>query len=1119
MNRATEVSLEDEERQTQYRLSTLQVYNWGTFSGLYVVKIPEKGFLILGKSGSGKSTLLDAHTALLTPPRWVDFNVAARENASNQPDRSYASYVRGAYSQRTTGAGEYAYEYLRTGTTWSAVAETYCNAEGKVVALASIMWIRGSGVANRDVKRLYLVLERDFNLRELEFFSKSDFDVRQLRTKLPDAHIRDEFSAYQERFQAALGIDSVQALRLLHKTQSTKNLEDLNKFLRGFMLDEPETFGHAERLVEEFSELNAAHASVVAARLQIETLQPARSAFDDRSLASNERAIAIETRAGIEAYAQDRREALLVEEAERLAIQMEVAKTDAEHATAEVRSREELLLNLEDRRRNEGGENIVRLERDIEQARQAREERERRRESVLGVCRQLEETSPLDPASFATLQQKAKKTLDSSPDEATRRENARHELKVTHEKTQTRFEEIRREVAAMERHKSNMDAHLLGARGAIADALKIAESRLPFAGELIQVREDAREWRGAIERVLSSFARSVLVDDQQDYRSFSDHVDATDLGARIVYLRMVPKARIDQPLAANSLIRKLEIANCPQREWLLSELRSRFDYTCTLSLEEFRRSDRAVTKRGQVRHNQIRHEKNDRYPVNDSRRWVLGFDNSAKRKLFEDEAGDLAQQIESLAQKIRKAATEEQQLRERERLLSRLVDVTWSDIDVAEAALRVHQLDAQLKLERAARPQLERLEQEIAVARTSVSEARKTDQVRRAESLALEHEMEKTNKLLSDLRGLPKVALTPTQQTLLDKHFDDVGKAITLDSVATVARRVNDSLHDEEKKQQQRIAEFDHSMRTQFATFNRTWPAEAGGLDPVVESAADYFAKLERLIEDGLPAFEQRFLDLLRKQSDENLTRLSTSLVHERKAIQERLDLVNHSLRSCEFNPGTFLEIKSRDLALQEALAFHQELRNALSRTLDGDALDAEQRFSRLRLLVMRLASQESADRNWRAVVLDVRQHVEFVAHEFDRVSDREIEVYRGGTNKSGGQRLKLASTCLAAALRYQLAGDQRYLPQFSTVLLDEAFDRTDNDFTEAAMEIFRTFGFQMIIATPLKQVMTLEPFIAGATVVQIRDRKTSSLLPIEYDEQSRHLDMKTARKFAEEDE
>ena len=62
----------------QFRMTRLQVYNWGTFSGLHDVPISERGFLFVGRSGAGKSTLLDAFSALLTPPRWIDFNAAAR---------------------------------------------------------------------------------------------------------------------------------------------------------------------------------------------------------------------------------------------------------------------------------------------------------------------------------------------------------------------------------------------------------------------------------------------------------------------------------------------------------------------------------------------------------------------------------------------------------------------------------------------------------------------------------------------------------------------------------------------------------------------------------------------------------------------------------------------------------------------------------------------------------------------------------------------------------------------------------------------------------------------------------------------------------------------------------
>lgn len=141
--------------------------------------------------------------------------------------------------------------------------------------------------------------------------------------------------------------------------------------------------------------------------------------------------------------------------------------------------------------------------------------------------------------------------------------------------------------------------------------------------------------------------------------------------------------------------------------------------------------------------------------------------------------------------------------------------------------------------------------------------------------------------------------------------------------------------------------------------------------------------------------------------------------------------------------------------------------------------------------------------------MLDVRQHVEFVGREIDGQGN-QVEVYRGGAGKSGGQRQKLATTCLAAALRYQLGGDDHGLPEYAPVLLDEAFDKADNEFTALAMNVFASFGFQMIVATPLKSVMTLEPFIGGACFVDIQDRRHSSVLMIEYDAERNRLNLPT---------
>jgi uncharacterized protein YPO0396 len=245
---------------------------------------------------------------------------------------------------------------------------------------------------------------------------------------------------------------------------------------------------------------------------------------------------------------------------------------------------------------------------------------------------------------------------------------------------------------------------------------------------------------------------------------------------------------------------------------------------------------------------------------------------------------------------------------------------------------------------------------------------------------------------------------------------------------------------------------------------------------------------------------------------------LQSKLKHERGAIRSRMELVNESLRGAPFNPGTHLVIETYDRSLEEVKLFQAALKEALSNSFgnERDRELAEQRFKALAALVKRLASQETVDKNWHNLVLDVRQHVEFVARELDEVG-MEVEVYRSGAGKSGGQRQKLAATCLAAALRYQLGGQDRALPMFSAVVLDEAFDKADAEFTAMAMNIFKTFGFQMIVATPLKSVMTLEPFIGGACFVHIKDRKKSSAIPIEYDNEARRLKLTPDVRDAQE--
>lgn len=59
-------------------------------------------------------------------------------------------------------------------------------------------------------------------------------------------------------------------------------------------------------------------------------------------------------------------------------------------------------------------------------------------------------------------------------------------------------------------------------------------------------------------------------------------------------------------------------------------------------------------------------------------------------------------------------------------------------------------------------------------------------------------------------------------------------------------------------------------------------------------------------------------------------------------------------------------------------------------------------------------------------------------------------------------------------------------MPRFGSIVLDEAFDKADMSFTRDSLEVFKTFGFQLILATPLKMISTLEPYVGGVALANL---------------------------------
>lgn len=1089
----------------QYRMRRLQVYNWGTFSDMHDIPIAERGFLFVGRSGSGKSTLLDAIATLLVPPRHVSFNAAAREVDRSAKDRNLITYIRGAWSeQKDQDSGNFAIQYLRPNTTWSAIALTYENQAGRTVTLLQVFSVRGNSNNNQDVKRSFFILEREFDLSELNGF---DLDVRKLKQSLGEnVFMRDEFQAYAEKFRRLLGIESDMALRLLHKAQSAKDLGDLNSFLRDFMLDRPETFKAADTLVTEFSELNSAHQSVVTARKQIQILQPARvhhSDWQDKTL----RKADLETERGLIHVYRDKQMCVLLKD------RISALHTECLSLTALVEQRQQFcdtakeeLADLERKHRELGGDQIAFWEQQLVEQEKLRELRLSKKSQADDAYRKLGWSIPTDVQAFTQSVGKAKSVVEDFQSSADNLQKEHTDLTIEKNGVAEQFEATQRELAALKKQSSNIPADMLEMRRKIASALSLPESSLPFAGELIEVRGQEREWQGAIERLMRNFALSILVEEKH-YNHVNNHVNSTNLHGRIVYYRTDKiEKRGAHSAPIGSVASKLNVKSSVHKNWIENELTSRFDHECVKSAQALRNVPKGITVEGLIKQSNNRHEKDDRKRIDDQRYWVLGFDNKEKLAIFTRQAEELQEQIQSIEKKLA-ALSDLQRKRQVEAIhCQTLANLQWSEIDVAPVIDKINWLNAQISDAKKQNKDLEKLSEQIEKQRRKIKRA--DDEL--AEAMSSEKtankELVKAKEQLETTAARLDASLLNTQQEAnFKERYERAAEAVTIENVDKVTLAVSTGYHKDSTSLAEEVSELSVAIRNAFGEFKRHWPTESANMDETLESASDFFALLTRLETDNLPQFEDRFFELLQTQSTQNLAALSTHLSNARKNIHERMELVNESLSKAEFNTGTYLRIQSSDKQTQEVRDFKQELQNALSNAWNQERERAEERFEILRKLVNKLSSEEPEFKRWRLAVLDVRHHIEFVASEID-VSGNEIEVYRSGAGKSGGQKQKLATTCLAAALHYQLNRDDTGVPRYSSIVLDEAFDKADNEFTTLAMNIFAKFGFQMIVATPFKAVMTLEPFVAGACFVENNDRKTSKFLMIEYDHEQNKL-------------
>lgn len=1096
---------------TRFYLYEIKLHNWGLFNSTKVFPISREGYIFAGPSGAGKSTAMDAHSALVTPPNWVAFNQAARTERGE--DRSLVTYVRGTWGEKTSEKQEVSSQCLRPDSTWSAISESYRNDLGQVVTLLQVFWIKGRSNAHADLNRAYFVFERNFDFEELHPFVDGLFK-KSVADQLWPGIMLESFERYQEKFRPLLGIRSKATLRLLHKTQSTKDMGDLNTFVRDFMLEEPQTFDLAKELVEKFQQLDTAYKSVLDAEAQIETLLPIRKNHvdhEDGKLQQEKHEALVRS---IEAIMHQREASLLDTRLEALNRDLAAEEINIQDAERAADDRQRELGALDEKYRQMGGGEAESLRKDREGQVQERARRvhrlERFEEDLLKL--KIEIPDAYSPEEFLRCQSEAAQLSRALSAQTEASGTTMRKLGAREDSLEKELEETTKQIRALESQRSNIPYPLTALRAELSEDLGINVAKLPFAGELMQVKKaQAAEWRAAIERLLGGFGTTLLVADE-DMPAVSSWVETRHLGLRLKFTRVVQQQNNTPSPPARSVVHKLDFAEGELEQWLREEVKRLFPHECVDSIEELRRVRAGLTRAGQIKRN-TDHEKNDRRDISDARGWVLGFSNEDKKQKFLSDLDSLLAQKKILDDDISREDGQQKLWSEQQLACGAIKELSWNDIDAGSITGRISAIDRLLDKIEIENPDLATVESQVAEAKAASGKAANEVNERKIRAGIIKKDIENIGGRRVGMDGelLQRVIdddVKKAVEYLLGEIFaaaPKMGQALTLENHKDVHREVVTRLAERgaqlRLRQQQRESNMLSSMRSYLE--KDAWRSEIGGIDASLDSLPDFLARLQLLEDDNLKMFKARFEKLLNDQALQHLAALSQQLRSETRSVGEKIELVNDALSETEFNKGTYIKLGHRARQIKDVKEFIADMRGILEMVVD-DAEVKKARFLNLRKLVNRLSSAEPHDIRWRKLVLDVRQHLEFYAIESDAAGD-QVQTYSGSSGKSGGERQKLTMTVLAAALRYQLSGDDGDFPRYSTIMVDEAFDKADPEFTKTAMQIFKKCGFQVIAATPMKGIMAIDEFIGGAAYIYKINNVSHARL-LEYDDSRREL-------------
>lgn len=1096
-------------KQGGFRLQHIEIYNWGTFDEkIWTLHPNGKNSLLTGANGSGKTTLVDAIITLLVPPNKRHYNQSS--GAESKRERNEKTYVQGAYTRVQSEGGLGAKtKYLRTKDDFSILLGTFYNEiTREYLTLLQVRWF-----ANGDLKRSYWTIPTALTIEQhLSPLDTAGVWKKNIKKKYKGEE-HDSFTKYVQAFSRKFGLKSDKAVTLFAQTVGIKVLGNLNEFIRLNMLDEHDSETEFVELREHYEHLLSSYKAIEKAREQVVLLTPIVE--NGVLFKEQEKKVAAltEIESCLSPYFAEKRKSLFEEAARSLegdilkkANQITAIRNDLEQLNNQ---KTDLQIAIST---NKVYEQIQNLDKSIQQAEREQKQREQRAKRYNTLAEKLELKTDSNETIFYRTLEKSRQEIEKTAGALDTLQQQQVEVQITQTEEINKLKVLEERLNSLQNRKNRIPIEQIRIREDLLAKLNISEKEMPFAAELMKVKDDEKGWETVIEQALRPLSMALLVPEEH-YSFVLNSLSRLTLADKFTFIKVEKiNKKDDKKLSKNSLIQKIKITKNHQfSEWLQQTLTENYDFECTNGYIKIPNYERSLSDRGLWKNGDL-HYKND---TPSGTRHVMGWDNRETIIETQKEAKNIEKEITKWQRTLDDYQRRYKAITIRRDDLNKLIGFEqYEEIDWKSLAKNVKDYEGQKGTLVKSSNHLRELETQLTEKRKQVqtvenSRDKLTEQRGNLQSRLENYKQEL--KEVEEILVILDVSKIKKNAKRIEAHLDD--DTMMISTIKKIENKITRKIQEELSDLQRETNKTDRKLSLAMQKFINpsaeilekypNWMAETVNLGTDIKYLKEFELIYNKIQTEELPKYEKRFKDWLNERLIFDIANFKTSLENKEVQILESIDEINESLNDINFNtkPLTYIQLdvhKSRDNAIRD---FKEMLKDAMpdpAKLVQGDAVELEKSFKRIQKIIEELSDNEP----WRKKVTDVRNWLEFAAIERYRADNSERQYYQDSQSLSGGEKAKLAYTILASAIAYQFGirnenSDKR---SFRFAVVDEAFSKVDPENSVYAMELFKQLNLQLMVVTPLDKINLAEPYIHSVHFVQNNNKKNSEVfdLPME---------------------